>query len=142
MAPERDAAMKQTTINRINRTGLATMMDPPTTAVIAMRMGRATAEHYYNIAQALMIASHAADVVARHRHLQDEIGPALEAVAAIHARHEQRTIEDAPYSGTPDEIDAIQNGLEIYRAILQATPGKALLRAINLVRRDVEREAS
>lgn len=142
MAPERDAVVKQTTINRINRTGLATMMEPPTTAVIAMRIGHATAEHYYDIAQALLIASHAAEVVVRHRHLQDEIGPALQAVAAIHARHEQSTVKDAPYSGTPEELDVIQNGLDIYRAILLSTPGKSLLRAINLVQRDMDRKAS
>lgn len=129
--------MKRRPVNRISGHGLSAMMDPLTTALIAMCMGRATADHYYDLASALSIASHAAQIVQRHKHLLTDIMPAMAAICAISDRHEQRTVQDAPYSGTKEEIDAIENGVEIYRAIIQTTPGKPMLRAINLVKRDM-----
>lgn len=122
--------------NKLGGRAQSAIIAPLTNALITMRMGRADAEHYHDLAAAMMIAYRAAELVPRHRHLLDELQPSLDALNAIYARHEQRTISDAPWNGTPREVDQIEHGVRIYQAIIKTTPGKTMLRAINRVTRD------
>lgn len=117
------------------------VMAPVTAALVAMRLGRATTEHYHNLAGAMTIAYRVAELVSRHKHLLDEIQPALDALNAIYARQAQRTIPDAPYSGTAEEIDDIEHGAEIYRAIIRTTPGPVMARAIQRELQNVRQQA-
>lgn len=111
-------------------------MSPLYAGIVALRLGRADTEHYHDLAGAMSIAYRTAEKVERHRPLLAEIQPALDALTAIFNRAEQRTVKDAPWSGTPDEIDLIENGVNIYRAILRTTPGKVILGAIRRIQQE------
>lgn len=122
--------MKRVIPNKLTAREQSTIFGPATAALIALRMGRADVEHYHNLAGAMLICNHAIELVARHRHLADEIKPAFDALNSIFERAKQRTVEDAPWSGTAEEIDAIESGVEIYKAVVRTTPGPVLRRAI------------
>lgn len=128
--------MKHIIPNKIGRTAQSAIMDPLTIALIALRRDRATAEHYHDLAGALSIAFRAAELVPRHRYLIDGLQPGLDALNAIFARSQQRTVDDAFWNGTPKEVDDIENGVKIYHAIVRTTPTKVMLRAITRMQQD------
>lgn len=124
--------------NRLSGNAHQMIIDPLVTGLIAMRMGRGTSEHYHNLATAMMIASHVCEIVHRHNHLQAELKPAFESLNVIFNRRKQRTIEDVPWSGTPEELDDIEHGVEILKAILKTTPGPVMARAVARATKETE----
>lgn len=117
--------------NKLNRTAHNAILEPVITAMVAMRLSRATSEHYHTLASAFLIASHAVELTPRHAHLADTVTAGLSALGHVFARHEQRTIQDAYFTATADELDAIHDALEIYKALLKTTPGRTWRRAIH-----------
>ncbi|ATI15658.1 hypothetical protein [Bordetella phage vB_BbrM_PHB04] len=134
--------MKRVTPNKLGRTAQSAIMSPLTAGLVALRLGRADAEHYHDLAGGMSIAYRAAELVPRHRHLLAELQPALDALNAIFARHQQRTVEDAPWSGTVEEVDQVENGMRIYEGLIRTTPGPVMLRAIARVRLDAAEAAN
>lgn len=116
--------------NKLGRAAQSELMAPTTTALIALRLGRADSEHYHALACAMTIGYRAAEAVQRHRPLLPELQPALDALNAIFNRAKQRTVPDAPWSGTADEVDQIENGVKLYEGIMRATPPKVIRRVI------------
>lgn len=112
---------------------MSAIMDPLTTAVIAMRLKRAAADHYHDLAAAIMICEAITKFVHRHQHLASEIQPGINALNAIYVRQAQRTIPDAPYTGSVEEVDAIDSAVTIYRSVLTVTPGDQIRKAIRAV---------
>src|SRR3546814_18777135 len=91
--------------NRLGARDISAIMAPITAALVALRLGRATDDHYNALAAAFVIAQEAAMLVQRHKHLVEALDPPVNALNAIFERRQQRTIPDAPWSGTPaDEI--------------------------------------
>jgi hypothetical protein len=117
--------------NKLAARELSAIMAPLTNALIAFRLGRGSDDHYNDLAAAFVIAQEIAALVPRHRPLQAELQPCVQALHRIWERRRQRTIPDAPYTGLPEEIDEVENGVQIYRGLLLATPGKTVLRAIS-----------
>jgi len=130
--------MKFVSPNRLSKRQHDAMFKPLTTAMIAFRMGRAQSEHYHEIANAVMYADAIAELVARNRHVRGDLKGSMSALNSIFHRQKQRTIADAPWSGTPDEVDEIELGVEIYKALVTTTPGKVLRRAMTRYSNRVE----
>lgn len=106
------------------------IVSPTLTALIALRMHRATADHYHDLAGGIMIACRIAELVQRHRHLLPDIHEAMRALNTIFTRWQQRTVDDAYLAATHDEMTALELCVRIYRALLQTTPGKVIRRAL------------
>lgn len=113
--------------NRLSGTALAALISPLTTAQAAMRLGTFDSEHYHTLACAFSIAHEIIQLVPRHRTLAEDLKPSLVALNAIFERGE-------PYQVAPGEADAIDEGVAIYRALLTATSGHHVRRAIARVR--------
>ncbi|CAH1654986.1 hypothetical protein CHELA1G11_10872 [Hyphomicrobiales bacterium] len=113
--------MNRTPTNMLKRE-IDLMMKPLVTASIAFRVGTADSSHYHDMAAAFMIAMRCAETISRHNHLKAELQPAGRAMCAIFDRE--------GWKAEPSEMAAIEEGVEIYRAILMATPRKMLSRAI------------
>lgn len=107
-------------------------------ALIAFRLSRATQEHFYEVLGALMIAEQITELVARHRGLIVEIRPALDALDTIHQRQSQRTVKDAYWAASPEEVDAVELAVHIYTAMLGATPGPVVLRAMRRITNGID----
>lgn len=122
--------MKQFIPNKLDKRRQSAVTDPLMTSMIAMRMGRANSDHYHDIAGALTIAPYIADMVPRHRPLKPDIEKGIEALNQIFLRRQQRTIDDAPWNGTVEELDAVETAVEIYLGFLRTTPGPVMMRAI------------
>jgi len=116
--------------NKLGRAAQSELMSPLTTALVALRLGRADSDHYHSLACAMTIAYRAAEAVPRHRPLLAEIQPSLDALNAIFDRAKQRTVQDAPWSGTAEEVDQIENGVKLYEGIVRTTPPKVIRRVI------------
>lgn len=115
--------------NRLSRKNYQPMVDAMHNSIIAFAMGRASDDHYATIAAGVFIADEIATIVQRHRHLREELKPALKALATIYDRQAQRTVSDSFWSATPDEVDALELAFGIYRALMVATPGPTIKRA-------------
>lgn len=113
---------------------------PLVDALIAYRLGRGGEAHYYELVGALFIAAEIATLVARHRHLKPDLDQALSALSSIYDRQDQRTVKDAYWAATPEEVDRLELGVNIYTALLATTPGKQVVRAMRRVRHDIERQ--
>lgn len=106
------------------------LMEPITTAIIAMRLRRCSHDHAHDIMAQLFIAHRIAQLVPRHRHVLPDIQAGTNALHAMLARHSQRTIKDAFVNGADDEIDALDLAAQIYAALLKTTPLKTVRRAM------------
>lgn len=133
MKKKRNKVYKPICPNKIGASAQAAINRPITNAIIALRLGYAEAESYHDLAASMMIAYQAAELTDRHRHLLPDLQLALDALGAIWARHEQRTVRDAFYSGTTQEVDALDNAAQIYAALIQTTSGKTMRSAISRV---------
>lgn len=122
--------MKRIIPNKLDGKRQAAIIDPLLSGLIAFRLGRAESEQYHNIAGAITIAQHVAEIVHRHNHLQEDLDKAGMALNSIFRRKEQRTIKDAPWSATPEEIEAIELGIEIYKGLIRTTPGPKFMQAV------------
>lgn len=128
------------TPNRLSATYKQRRARPLVDALIAFRLRRGTEAHYYELVGALFIAVEIATVVARHRHLKPELNQALDALNTVYDRQDQRTVKDAYWAATPNEIDALELGVDIHTALLETTPGKQVVRALRRVRHGIERQ--
>lgn len=107
---------------RLNAKRLAALRDPLTTALIAFRLGTATSEHYHEIAGAVTIAVDVINAVPRHAHVLAELQPGIATLNAIFERDGWRA--------TPEEVTTLEGLVEIYLALMLATPGKTVLKCI------------
>lgn len=119
--------------NRLSLKHKQSLTRPLVDALIAFRLGRGTEDHYYDLGGALFIASEIVQVVARHRHLKPDVDQALAALRDVHQRKRQRTIADAYWAATEDEMVSLELGVEIYKALLDTTPGPQVLRSMRRV---------
>lgn len=108
-------------------------------ALIAFRMHRAQAAHYFELAGAAFIANEIVAVVNRHRHLKPDVEATIDAILSIHARQNQRTTPDAFWAATPQEIETLDLGMSIYAALLESTSGKHVIRAMRRVSASMEK---
>lgn len=115
---------------------------PLTTALVAFRMGRGRAEHYGELAFAMVLAWEIVHSVERHRHLIPDMKPAMDAINAIFERKRQRTVADAPWAAMPAEIDAIELAVEVYSSLWKVTPPKTIDRAMRKIGSAMERADS
>lgn len=121
--------------NKLGGKRISKLHGPALSALIAFRMGRATEDHYHAVSAQLMIAEAVSRSVARHRHLIPDIRAAMSTLAGIHERQAQRTVKDAFWSASADELVKIELGCEIAQALMTTTPGPVIRRAmINLTR--------
>ena len=130
MSKQRIKFSYKTVPNRLTQSKIKAMTDKDQTALIALRLGRAAPEHYWNLLSSLFIASFIVERVKRHETATPYIVDALNALQTIGMRHNQRTAKDVFYSGTPEEIDRIEDGVGVYRGLLLATPAKMVLKCI------------
>lgn len=133
MKKKRNKTYKPICPNKIGASAQAAITRPITNAIIALRLGYAEADHYHDLAAAMMIAHKTAELTDRHRHLLPDLQLAINALDSIWTRHEQRTVKDAFYSGTTQEIDVLDNATQIYAALIQTTSGKTMRSAISRV---------
>lgn len=106
------------------------ILAPVSTGMIALRMHRATSDHYHDMAGGIMIACMIAEIVPRHRHLQLDIHAGMHALNAMFSRWQQRTVEDAYVSATDEEMEALELCVHIYKALLQTTTVRDIRRAL------------
>lgn len=116
--------------NKLGAKRISKLHDPAMVALIAFRMGRGYADHYHSLSAQLMIADVVIKIVHRHRHLAPEIRSALAALNAVYERQAQRTVQDAFWSASGDEMSRIERGCEIARALSASTPGPVIRRAM------------
>ena len=113
----------------------AALNQPVSDAVQAFKSGAGTAYHQSVAACALSVCYRIVESVPRHRHLIPELQPALDALNALYAR-----FNDSPdghiWLATDEEIAAISFGANIYRAVLLASSGAHVRRAVGMVLRD------
>lgn len=126
---------------RLPASSQSALMSPLLTGMIALRLRRGTSEHYHDLAASIMIAHRLAGLVPRHRHLQEETQAAMSALNSMFERWKQRTVSDAYVAGTDDEIDALDTAVQVYAALLKASHGKYVRRALLNVN-DATREAA
>lgn len=107
---------------RLNKPHLAALRAPLTTALIAFRLGTATSEHYHEIAGAVTIAVDVINAVPRHAHVMAELQPGIATLNAIFERD--------GWQATPEEVTSLEELVEIYLALMLATPGKTVLKCI------------
>lgn len=120
--------------NRLSSEQIRQFHDPTMTALIAFRMGRADSDHYHEILAKTLVAHEIAKSVQRHKHLIPDIKAALDALDAV----AKRTIHDAYWTATDEEMQAIETGAEITRALMCATHGPAIRRAMGRVLRMID----
>lgn len=130
MKRSRSSAAAMHVPNRLGAKRISRLHDPAMTALIAFRMGRGTSDHYHSLLAQLMIAENITEIVARHRHLTENIHDALAALNAVFERQAQRTIQDGFWSATVDEMEKIELGCQIARALSETTPGPVVRRAM------------
>jgi hypothetical protein len=95
--------------NRLRPHEIAALVEPLTTAVIALRLGTATEQHLSDLCAAVHISYRIAEAVARHCYLLPHLTKASDALIA-------------QGQGEPFDVDAIDNGISIFRALIIATP--------------------
>ena len=105
------------------------LLDPPTTALIAFHLGHGTSEHYHTLAAAMMLAHEIVATTQRHQHLAPLTLAACGAMNAIFNR--------GNWQATDDEKTAIDNGLTVYKAVIEATTAKKVKKCLNNVYRSV-----
>lgn len=126
--------------NRLSLKHKQFLTRPLVDALIAFRLGRGTDDHYYDLGGALLIASEIVQVVARHRHLKPDVDQALAALRDVHQRKRQRTVADAYWAATEDEMISLELGVEIYKALLDTTPGPQVLRSMRRVLNGIDKK--
>lgn len=119
--------------NRLSASYKQRRARPLVDALIAFRLGRGGETHFYELLGALLIAYEIATEVARHRHLKPDLMLSLSALDSIYDRQDQRTVKDAYWAATLDELRALDLGVDIYAALLDTTPGKRVARATRRV---------
>lgn len=105
--------------NRLRPHEIAALVQPLTTAVIALRLGTATEQHLSDLCAALHISYRIAEAVPRRRYLLPHLTTASDALIA-------------QGQGAPFDVDAIDNGISIYRALIVATPRPKVAKIIRL----------
>ena len=113
----------------------AALNQPVTDAVQAFKSSTATAYHQSVAACALSVCYRIVEAIPRHRHLIPELQPALDALNALYARFNDSP-DDHLWLATDEEIAAISFGADIYRAVLLASSGAHVRRAVAMVLRD------
>lgn len=101
---------------RLTKSQVDDMWRPVLSAMIAYRLGTATDDHYHDILGHLLIAENVVSAVQRHSHLLEPIRNAQAALAQ-----------------NPVQIDVVETGCEIAKAVYITTPRKAVSKAINKV---------
>lgn len=134
--------MKVLHMRRIPASHRKKLLDPAITGLIAFRMGRADDMQYHFVAYSILVAAEVISMVERHRGLKDDIQAAHRALNSVYDRRKQRTLDDVPWSATPEEIDALELGVKIFDALVKATPAKTITRAMNAIARKFDQIAN
>lgn len=113
----------------------AALNQPVTDAVKSFREGTGTAYTQSVAACALSVCYRIIEAVPRHRYLIPELQPALDALNALYARFHESP-DDHVWLATDAEIAAMEFGAELYRAVLLASSGQHVRRAVAAVMRD------
>lgn len=106
------------------------LLDPPTAALIAFHLNHGNSEHYHELATAMMLAHDIVATTQRHQHLASITLAACDAMNAIFNR--------GNWQATDDEKTAIDNGLTVYRAVIEATTAKKVKKCLNAVYRVIK----
>lgn len=106
------------------------LLDPPTAALIAFHLNHGSSEHYHTLATAMMLAHEIVATTQRHQHLAPLTLAACDAMNAIFNR--------GNWQATDDEKTAIDNGLTVYRAVIEATTAKKIKKCLNAVYRVIK----
>lgn len=134
--------MKVLHMRRLPERARKKLLDPAITGLIAFRMGRADDMQYHFVAYSILVAAEVVSMVERHRDLEQDIKAAHRALNSVFHRRKQRTLDDVPWSATPEEIDALELGVKIFDAPVKATPAKTITRAMNAIARKFDQAAN
>ena len=101
---------------RLTKSQIDDMYRPVLNAMVAYRVGTATDEHYHDILGHLLIAEIIAKMVQRHNHLVEPIRGAQTALVS-----------------EPIELDIVETGCEIAKAVYVTTPRKTVSKALKRI---------
>ena len=119
--------------DRLSESAKRAIVRPAVEGLIAFRLERGTEGAFYSVASHLFVGLELIQIVARHRHLRPEMDAARLASQSIFRRQALRTVQEPFWAAKPEELDAWDVGLQVYRALLDASPGPQVLRAMRRV---------